>query len=123
MTTYHFTIETTDYANYGDNPDKKLKLQELLKCNEACDKKEAALEILYKEQYRIHSINHFIDSPQDGVPLLIYPYSLSDSADLDCKKKLLSVFLDNGDYYLKTDGLLGFISATFDKDGEILCRP
>ena len=142
MTTYHFTIETTDYLNYGSdsvavfydeqsnnfiikNNNKNININHdnpgNCRLHFSCESNpklepavlKNALQVLHRNCNKLKTIDKFVNSRQDGVPLFIYPYSIDDSNDLDITKKILSVSVDSDNYYIKTDGLMGYISATF----------
>ena len=118
MTTHYFVIETTDYANCAS------KKAELKFENQDNHKRifNKALRLLHLEQDCISRVDKFIKEKQDGVPLLIYPYSLDDSKDLKHRKgnAILSVEYDSGDkkFSLQTFGLMGYISITLSEDKD-----
>ena len=118
MTTYHFTIETTDYLNFANKSINKLSL-DLSQQGVNTELINNALSALDKNRGKLEKIKQFVNpSSQDSVPLFIYPYSINDSKDLDEDKDILSVSVFEGTYYLKTYGLMGFISATFKGDDD-----
>ena len=118
MTTYHFSIETTDYRNQIQFDEDIYKLDTC----ETEDKRLNALKVLWKNGDQLSKTIDKLIGEQDDAPILFFPFSLETSKDLKSKgtenRRILQVTHDSRKdrYFLSTEGLMGFISATFTDD-------